>query len=234
MTTDRRARVEFDADYFARRTLSGGALPPVDAFRHAYRTNLWGGAESRSGPGSSLEQTARIREMLPELCRQLGVRTLLDLPCGDLHWMAGVSPPGVQYIGADLVPEVVARNAVLYAAPMRRFLQLDLLSSPLPAADLLLCRDCLVHLSFAHLRIAVENIRSSPITWLLTTTFTAETANRDVTTGDWRPLGLELPPFNFPAPALLVNEGCTEQDGLFTDKCLALWRIADLPTMPPP
>ena len=43
-------------------------------------------------------------------------------------------------------------------------------------------------------------------------------------TGDWRPLNLERPPFNLPAPALLLNEGCTEGGDTFADKSLGLWR----------
>ena len=36
-------------------------------------------------------------------------------------------------------------------------------------------------------------------------------------------------PFNFPPPLRLVNENCTEGDGAYGDKCLGLWRLADLP-----
>jgi hypothetical protein len=106
---------------------------------------------------------------------------------------------------------------------------LDLTSSPLPPADLLLCRDCLVHLSLTDARRALANIRRSDITYLLTTTFPAEPTNVDVVTGDWRPLNLQRPPFGFPEPLELLVEGCTEQQGLFADKSLGLWRVADLP-----
>lgn len=47
-------------------------------------------------------------------------------------------------------------------------------------------------------------------------------------TGDWRPLNLERPPFNFPPPAELLAEGCTEAEGRFLDKSLGLWAIKDL------
>lgn len=42
-------------------------------------------------------------------------------------------------------------------------------------------------------------------------------------------INLERAPFGFPPPLELVNEGCTEGDGRFADKSLALWRIAELP-----
>jgi hypothetical protein len=229
VTGDRRRAVGFDPDYFARQAAQGRPLSPAQTFRHAFETNLWGGAESPSGPGSSLEQTTTLGGLLPDLCRRRGVHRLLDLPCGDGHWMATIPLPGVRYYGADLVPEIVARAAADNPHPDRRFGRLDLTTDPLPSADLLLCRDCLVHLSFADARRALANVRRSDITYLLTTTFPAEPHNVDVVTGDWRPLNLLRPPFGFPEPLELLVEGCTEHRGLFRDKSLGLWRVADLP-----
>jgi SAM-dependent methyltransferase len=224
--SERRAAVSY-AYHFARQADQGQTLSPTEAFRYAYRTNLWGGAESPSGPGSGLDQTARLQQALPELFHRFGVRTVLDLPCGDGHWMVRIALPGIRYIGADLLPEVVARAAA--RSPDREFLELDLTTSPLPRADLLLCRDCLVHLSFSDIERAIANVRRSSITYLLATSFPDEPANRDVITGDWRPLNFEQPPFGFPRPLEVLREGCTEQEGLFADKSLALWRVADLP-----
>ena len=225
---DRRRRVSFDPNHFAHRIARGHTLSTEERFRHAYETNLWAGPESPSGPGASHSQTAKIRRALPQLCDLLGVKTLLDLPCGDCHWMAGVSLPGVRYIGADLLPEVISANAAAHRSSNRTFMVLDLTRSALPNADLLLVRDCLVHLSFADARRAVENVKRSNIRYLLATTFTAEPDNRDVPTGDWRPLNLQRAPFGFPEPEQLINEDCTEQDGLFADKALGLWEVASL------
>ena len=223
---ERRAAVVY-AYHFAQQAAQGNSLSPTEAFRYAYRTNLWGSPESLSGPGSSLDQTAQLQQALPGLFRRLGVRTLLDLPCGDGHWMAGIALPGIHYIGADLLPEIVARAAA--RSPEREFLELDLTTNPLPPADVLLCRDCLVHLSFSDIERAIANVRRSGITYLLATTFPDEATNRDAITGDWRPLNFEQPPFGFPCPLEVLREGCTEQGGLFADKSLALWRVGDLP-----
>lgn len=203
-------------------------MAPLDAFRHVLETNLWGDPESTSGSGSSLGQTSRLRRDLPALCLRLGIRSILDLPCGDGHWMASVDLPGVAYTGGDLLPELVAANAARNS-PGRHFEVLDLIASPLPSADLLLCRDCLVHFSFADVARALANIRRARITYLLTTTFPAETANLDITTGDWRPLNLECAPVGFPPPSALLTEGCTEAGGRFLDKSLGLWTLNDLP-----
>ena len=139
--------------------------------------------------------------------------------------MARVDLAGISYTGGDLLPELIEANRARGSA---HFEVLDLTVSPLPPADLLLCRDCLVHFSFADVARALANIARSPITWFLSTTFPAEATNRDIMTGDWRPINLERPPFNLPPPALLLSEGCTEAKGRFPDKSLGLWAVKDL------
>jgi hypothetical protein len=146
--------------------------------------------------------------------------------------MAAVALPGVSYLGGDVLPELVAAAAARNRDSERRFTVLDLTSSELPPADLLFCRDCLVHLSIADAWLALANVKRAPIDFLLTTTFPGTTTNIDITTGDWRPLNLERAPFSLPRPRLLVNEGCTESDGRFRDKSLGLWSVAELPTPP--
>lgn len=226
---NRRHAVPFDPEFFARRVAAGDDVTPLAAFRHAYATNHWAGPESLSGQGASLDQTAAIRRSLPELCRRLEVRTLLDLPCGDCSWMATIDIGAVKYIGADFLPELIEATTRRHARPGREFRVLDLLSSPLPDADLVLCRDCLVHLSFADIARAIANLHATRVTYLLTTTFPEQSVNEDIRTGDWRPLNLEVAPFHWPSPQAILNEACTEADGLFRDKSLGLWRLDMLP-----
>ncbi|MDH3207962.1 MAG: methyltransferase domain-containing protein [Gemmatimonadota bacterium] len=228
---DRRKLVGFDPDHFAKTAAADGPPGALSAFRYAYHHNLWRGAETPSGPGSSVAQTRGVVAALPGLCQRYDVRTLLDVPCGSFNWMASVNLPGVRYTGGDIVPELVAEAARRYGTRQRRFLVLDLTRSPLPPADLLLCRDCLVHLSFRDIATALANIRSSNIEYVLTTTFTAESGFGDIVTGDWRPINLQIPPFSFPTPVELFWEQCTEQHGAFADKALGLWRVRDLPDL---
>jgi hypothetical protein len=145
---NRRQLVEFDPEHFRKRQEFGAPSDRVEIFREAFRSNLWGG-DSRSGPGSSREQTARVESALPAIFERLGVRRFLDVPCGDFSWMSRVDLRGASYIGGDLLPEIVAENRARHSQPDRTFLQLDIMTSDLPPADLMLCRDCLVHLSNA-------------------------------------------------------------------------------------
>ena len=229
---------------FARRADEYADLDLAARFTRLYETNLWDGAESRSGVGSSLAATERIRLELPPLLHRLGVRRLLDVPCGDFHWMAHVDLAGAgvtAYVGGDVVPALVAetraRHEVPRAVPSRAFVVTDLAAGPLPTvdgapADLVLCRDCLVHLSFANVARAVAVIRASGARWLAATTFPGRGANTDVVDGDWRPLDLEAAPFGFPPPHALLVEGCEEEGGAYADKSLGAWRVAELPAGP--
>ncbi|HKX33145.1 MAG TPA: class I SAM-dependent methyltransferase, partial [Blastocatellia bacterium] len=168
-----------------------------------------------SGPGSDLIQTAAIVRELPRLLEELRVQTLLDAPCGDFHWMQHVDLGTAGYLGIDIVEEQVRRNQLEYARPGRRFRCLDVTADPLPRTELILSRDLLVHLSFRDLEAALRNFKRSMSEYLLTTTFPQLEKNADILTGNWRPINLQLPPFNFPSPRRLINEQCTENDGLY-------------------
>lgn len=199
-----------------------------EVFEEIYSTNYWVVKESVSGVGSEGEQVQELIQRLPDLLRAYDVRSMLDLPCGDFNWMQQVDLSGIDYLGADIVGEVVQRNRKEYTATGRNFEKLDLIKDPLPTADLLLCRDCLVHLSFRDIFTALENFCNSELRYLLTTTFINREKNKDIVTGSWRPLNLQRPPFNLPEPLELLDEKCTEIDGNFADKSLALWEKRDL------
>jgi hypothetical protein len=202
-------------------------------FAYIHANNVWNSRESVSGSGSTLEQTRVLRRRLPELLKKLRVDSVLDIPCGDFHWLREVDLGVPDYLGADVVTALVEANQARFAMmqPGRwvRFAKLDLLASALPRADLILCRDCLVHFANRHVRRALAQIRQSGATYLLTTTFPGRTNDRDIVTGAWRPLNLEASPFCLPPPILHINEETSEEGGRYADKALALWRLSDLP-----
>ncbi len=204
-----------------------------DVFSDIYRENHWRDRESRSGSGSNLSETEALRHELPALLACLDAARLLDAPCGDFHWMSQVDLGEVSYVGVDIVADLIEKNRARFAGPTRSFEVRDVVKGPLPVADVVLCRDCLVHLSFQEAVSALTSIRASGATYLLATTFPDRRANYDKHTGGWRPLNLCLPPFNLPTPLRLVNEGCRVAGGAYADKSLGLWRLADLDVAAP-
>lgn len=199
-----------------------------EIFKEIYHANAWGGSASVSGWGSDKDQTTKIRHQLPILFKEFGISTVLDIPCGDFHWMKEVDLRGVEYIGADIVPELVDKNQTQYGDENITFLQKNIIEDELPQVDLMLCRDCLVHFSDQDIFSSLKNFLDSGSEYLLTTTFTDRKRNDDIATGQWRPLNLEKAPFFLPEPRFLINEECIEKGGVFEDKALGLWRDIDV------
>jgi SAM-dependent methyltransferase len=201
--------------------------PHAQLFAKAYAAEVWGSAESRSGQGSEVGATTSIRPFLSELFAQLRIRTFLDAPCGDWNWMRLVDLKGVDYIGADIVPAVIESNRARFSRDGVRFMVADLIRDDLPRADLVLCRDCWIHLSFQDIAAILENFRRSGATWLLVSNSPPKTRNWNTFTGlGWRHLNLQLAPFLFPPPLESRPDHYPH-----VPREIALWRIADLPSV---
>lgn len=134
---------------------------PAEIFTDYARANKWGDKDSRSGKGSNLEATVEVRRLLPALLRELGARSMLDVPCGDFFWMAHVDLAGIDYLGGDIVPDLIDANRRTHARPGVDFQVVDLIRGSVPKADVIFVRDCLVHLSHEHVRAALGNIARS-------------------------------------------------------------------------
>jgi hypothetical protein len=211
-----------DRDSFA-------GLDLAQRFRRIHDTNLWGAAASASGLGSEMDATATLRAELPLLFERLGVASLLDAPCGDAGWI-NHADLGVRITGVDIVPALIERlQARAIAGEITGEYRLaDISRDPLPRCDAILCRDCLVHLSFANIARTMANFRNSGAVWLIATSFPEWQTNHDCEDGDWRALNFERAPFLWGSPVELVNENCLEAGGGWRDKSLGVWRLAEI------
>lgn len=193
-------------------------------FARIHDTNAWGDDESVSGRGSTKERGAAFTPELIATLRALGVRSLLDAPCGDFNWIEPVADAVDEYIGMDVVPQLIERNRAQSANARRRFLTGDLTRDALPRVDAILSRDCLVHFSFADVHAALRNFRRSGATYLFATTFLG-VANEDIRTGGWRVIDLEAKPFALGAPVALIDEHCTHSGGIYRNKRIGVWKL---------
>lgn len=200
-------------------------------FTDIYDNQFWAagkvGAESVSGPGSSYTNTKKLVVELQKLFRDYNIRTILDVACGDFNWMQFVNLEGIQYYGIDIVKELIEKN-LIYEKENIHFQHMNLLEHKLPLADLVICRDCFVHFSFADLFKAFHSICHSGSKYLLTTTFPLRKDNKNIETGDWQPLNLQIEPFCLPKPLMMIAEKTVENDGKYKDKSLGLWNIEEL------
>ena len=194
-----------------------------ERFTQIYKRNLWGSEDSASGTGSTLEHTKVLREELVKLFELYGIQTIFDAPCGDFHWMKNViSNSNVKYIGADIVKPMINHLKTNETTSRTQFYHLDLTKAHYPKADLMLCRDCLFHLSFKDTLAVLERFIDSEIQFLLTTSHTSETVsqNNDIATGDFRHINLLEQPYCFPKNYLLEINDWLPPEGR---RCMYLW-----------
>jgi hypothetical protein len=193
-----------------------------EIFRRIHDQNLWGDRESVSGGGSGTRATETIRRELPILFMRYGIRTLLDAPCGDFHWMQHAVDTLDRYVGVDIVPSLIERNAQRYGSDRIAFACADITADPLPEADAVLCRDCFIHLPTRQIRRALANFRASGIRYLLLTNDSDVEAYHDIPAGSFRRVNFLRPPFSFPEPLFVLNESTS---GL---RQLCLWEVETL------
>jgi hypothetical protein len=169
-------------------------------FAAIYHSNYWDDTHSLSGSGSNLKSTKRVIKQLPVLIKKFNINSILDAPCGDFYWMKNVlNKVNVNYLGGDIVGKIVNSNNSKYKSKKINFTKINIISDALPSAQLMICRDCLFHLSNDSIKLFLDNFLNSNIKYLLTTTHynNADFKNTDIKDGNFRLLDLFSAPFNF-------------------------------------
>lgn len=165
----------------------------ASAFRSIYAKNTWG---SGSGPGSDPEYTLDYRKFLSDYIKQNRIKSILDVGCGDWQFSRLLDWSGVDYLGVDIVPELVEANIQNFGGLGVTFKVLDLVDEDPPCADLVIIKDVLQHLSFS----AVDNIlRKLQKFKRVLIVQDVGGANRDCNDGGYRPLNVTTDPFNLMA-----------------------------------
>lgn len=190
-------------------------------FGSIYKHNLRGGRDSKSGSDFDIVETAKIRAELLRLFRRLNIKSILDIPCGDLNWFSQIKlSEDIGYIGADIVQELIDDNKARY--PDTDFRVMDIIGSELPRVDLVLCRDLLGYYPNNYIELALANIKSSGARFLLATTFPKVQKTVDIEVGRWRPINMEY--FGLKLIAL-IDENLVNKSGENSGKMLGLYRL---------
>lgn len=177
-----------------------GQKNTVDRFNAIYEKNVWASKESKSGTGSELGYTQSLRQWLIKKIPELQVKVFVDAPCGDFNWMREVLPHiNVNYIGLDIVAPLIESNRGKYSSDAISFDVANICEDVLPDCDLLMVRDCLVHLSFDDINKFLQNLSKVNYKYLLTTSHVLRNdfSNEDITSGDFRLINLFSHPFCF-------------------------------------
>jgi hypothetical protein len=183
----------------------------------------WGSAETRSGPGSTLAATEKLRAELPDLFDYLGIEILADAGCGDCHWMSRISERLRIYLGLDVVGDIVRQARERHGTKRGHFFtECDITIDAPPRADAILCRDVLTHLPELEVKAALKLFKESGARYLIATSF-ARDRNDPVRIGGWQPIALSAPPYGLPPPRHVLAEGLAG-----SSKALGIWLLKDV------
>jgi SAM-dependent methyltransferase len=125
-----------------------------ETFQGIYNNFMWKSTnnESRSGEGSTLNNTVLIRGILCKIITKYKIKKMLDIGCGDWNWMKEIKKDlPAEYIGLDAAPKVIYYNQENYGIENKiKFVCDDSLSylskCESKSFDLILIRHNLEHL----------------------------------------------------------------------------------------
>jgi SAM-dependent methyltransferase len=123
---------------------------------------MWGAGPGAfcSGNSSCDEAATAYLEKVRALIETEGVKTVVDLGCGDFQIGSRILDFVDRYIGCDIVPGLVAYNSEKFGSEKVEFQVLDIVNGPLPPADLCLVRQVFQHLSNAQIKSVLPKLRA--------------------------------------------------------------------------
>ncbi len=186
-----------------------------EVFTDIYRKGKWGRKEGAfySGPGSSVEHITKpyIRVITEHLQSSGGKKTLVDLGCGDLEISKNFFDYCSEYVGVDVVSDLIESHKSTITNPQVKFRCLDLVNDELPEGDICLLRQVLQHLSNAQIAKILPKLRKYKVCFV-TEHLPADNPgiipNKDIVHGSWTRMSqnsgvyLDKPPFNTPSQCL--------------------------------
>jgi len=125
--------------------------PTKQAMQQVYEKQLWGAMKTPFYSGEGSHNTTIVSpyiEVVKIFLQQLKTPPVIcDLGCGDFNIGKKLLSNCDNYIGVDIVPELVEHLNRKYAIKNTNFLCRDIAKDPLPQAEVALVRQVLQHLS---------------------------------------------------------------------------------------
>lgn len=157
-------------------------------------------SESYSGRGSCTDTTEDIRQHLPLIFEKYNIKSITDSPCGDWNWMKLVNLKNIDYIGYDVVKEIIQKNIINFKTNNIHFELKNIIQENIKKSDLIICRDFTFHISNNDVLTLLNNFKKSGFKYLLSTSFEDIEINNDISTDSggygFRKLNLMKHPFN--------------------------------------
>ena len=172
--------------------------PLTQTFNRIYNEGVWGrdvAGKGTSGTGSTPEITREYRAYLQDFIKTHHVKSIVDAGCGDWSFSSTIDWAGARYLGVDIASDVIEAVRKKHENANITFRVGDI-TEELPAADLLISKDVLQHLSNALVQKFVKNnLKRGKYKWVLLTNDRGR-GNADTVPGGYRAIDLAAPPFD--------------------------------------
>lgn len=166
-----------------------------------------GNRESASGPGSSLTSAAVASKLLLRKLRELPIRSVLDLGCGDWNWMQYLGFPQpvpgrrITYEGWESSQELVDALRAKHGQDGVDFHVRDVSAEAFPDVDLIIARDILFHMPTDMGLGVVERIKRSgkylaAPSYMFASTNSGFSEYLDIEGWGFFPINMNIEPFN--------------------------------------
>jgi hypothetical protein len=167
-------------------------------FNRIYAEGVWGKdatGKGTSGSGSTLAITREYRAYLEDFMHKHDITSVVDAGCGDWSFSSAMNWGEASYLGVDIASDIIAANRQRYETATIKF-QVGDITESLPAADLLISKDVLQHLSNRQVHKFIRNnLRKGKYKWVILT-HDRGSRNQDVHPGGYRAIDLAAPPFD--------------------------------------
>ena len=201
-------------------------------FTSIYKSNHWVQGDkvldsskiSVSGHGSNIdtEQFFNLKKNILRFIQDYEIKTLLDMPCGDFLWMNELlKNKEIDYLGVDIVDELINENLIKYGNVNINFLSGDVVNFYTKKEfDLVFIRDLFIHIDNSSIIKIIENIKKMNIKYLGFTNYNNK-INNNVIIGKHRKINMLIEPFNLQEPMFKFQD-------FEKDKFMFFYKIKDL------
>ena len=132
-----------------------GLIKVEVTFNSIYKSNHWNKSQkfnlnqSYSGPGSVANsiQTNNLISELEKFFKENNVKKILDAPCGDCAWISKIFDTNINYVGIDIVEDLMNENKLKFKSNLNvNFYCKDLAEyNDFDNFDFVLMRDFFIH-----------------------------------------------------------------------------------------
>lgn len=138
-----------------------GARDLRAVFTDIYKSNLWGGAPGDffSGSGSDMAASSDFVHTVNAFILENHIQSVVDLGCGDFRVGGQIARADLDYVGVDVVGELIVRNQAAFGQEGVRFMCANIVEDELPDGELCLVRQVLQHLSNEQIQSILRVIR---------------------------------------------------------------------------